>query len=341
MRQRECGEDLAGSQRDCGRSILGVMDGSNEVTPVQSKKFLDFIEHPLTLTALFALGGLVGTLYYTPFYALCAACLLLGLHRSGFVSAHARSSRMHVFIYIGAIVILCVGGYFLYGLVDAAVERIQTDFAKKVAAYVRENPSNKTAPSATEEPPLPSAASSSTLAEKPSAIITKPHKAAPQPIKAPLEIVAFRSDYGISIANNGPLSVHILSLFIKFESPDGTKSMALGLNVAPGKISEQKIPEEGLPHLRTIRKLADTWEDHVKKARELYAACGMQWTFFSPSDVSLQQIKDNYTGQNQSLGYKDISGILYYRVQGLDKTEEQIVPVVESITVNNDTCPKL
>jgi hypothetical protein len=166
-----------------------------------------------------------------------------------------------------------------------------------------------------------------------------PPKKVVQPIKAPLEIVEFRSDYGISIANNGPLSVHVVSLLVKGHVE--IKSIALGLDIAPGKISEQKIHEEGLHHVRTLRKLADTWEDHVKKARELYLVCGMQWTFFSPSDVSLQQIKDNYTRQNQSLGYKDISGILYYRVQGLNKTEEQVVPIVETITINNDTCPKL
>lgn len=160
-----------------------------------------------------------------------------------------------------------------------------------------------------------------------------------QPVKDPLEVVAFRSDYGISIANNEPHSVHVMSLLVKGSLE--TKSFAFGLDIAPGKISKEKIHEEGIPHVRTLRKLADTWEDHVKKARELYLVCGMQWTFFSASDVSLQQIKDGYTRQNLVLGYKDISGVLYYRVEGSNKTEEQVVPIAETITVNNDTCPKL
>lgn len=108
--------------------------------PEKSKGLLDFIEHPLTLTALFALGGLVGTLIYTPFYVLCATCLLLGLHRSGYVSA--RPMRMQVGIYVAAAVVLGVGGYFLYGLLDAAVLRIQDDFARKVAAFVKEKPTD-------------------------------------------------------------------------------------------------------------------------------------------------------------------------------------------------------
>jgi hypothetical protein len=169
-------------------------------------------------------------------------------------------------------------------------------------------------------------------------VIPKPPSSNAEIHGAPLEIVAFRSDYGISIANNGPLSVHVISLLVKGYAE--TKSIALGLDIAPGKISEQKIHEEGIPHVRTLMKLADTWEDHVKKARELYAACGMQWTYFSPSDVSLEQIKDTYRKQNVVLGYKDISGVLYYRVEGFNKTEELLVPIVETITVNNDTCPK-
>jgi hypothetical protein len=159
-----------------------------------------------------------------------------------------------------------------------------------------------------------------------------------QPITEPLEIVAFRSDYGVSIANNGPHSVHVMSLLVKGYVE--TKSFALRLDIAPGKVSEQRIQEEGLHHVRSLMKLADTWEEHIKKARELYSGCGMQWTFFSPSDVSLQQIKDLYTKQNLALGYSDISGILYYRVAASNKTEEQVVPIVETITVNDDTCPK-
>lgn len=52
------------------RHRLLDIGGDNALTSVKSKNFLDFFEHPLPLTALFALGGLVGTLIYTPFYVL-------------------------------------------------------------------------------------------------------------------------------------------------------------------------------------------------------------------------------------------------------------------------------
>jgi len=171
---------------------------------------------------------------------------------------------------------------------------------------------------------------------KPSPEILKKPKI--KPVKNPLEIVAFRSDYGISIANNGPLSIHVLSLIVK--GYEETKSFALGLDVAPGKIAELKIQWERFHHVRTLFRLADTWGNHVRKAKELYSACGIQWTFFAPSDVSLQQIKDLYTKQNEVLGYEEVSSILYYRVEGLTKTEEQVMPVVETITLNDDSCPK-
>jgi hypothetical protein len=163
-----------------------------------------------------------------------------------------------------------------------------------------------------------------------------------RPVKAPLEIVAFRSDYGISIANNGPLPVYVISLLIKTRFPDGSKSIGLGSSyIEAGKVFEHKLHDEGLQHCRTLRKLADTWEDHVKKASDLYGKCGMQLSFLSPSDPSCQNIKDQHSGHNQALGYDDIPGILYYRVQGVKKTEEQVVPIVETIVVNDDACPRL
>jgi hypothetical protein len=155
--------------------------------------------------------------------------------------------------------------------------------------------------------------------------------------KNPLEIVEFRSDHAISIANNAHLSAHVLSLFFEFE--DGNKSLPLNLDIGPGKISQQLIPEEEFPHLRTSRMLADTWEGHVKKAKELYGSCGINWTFFSPSDTGFKQVRDHYASQNESFGYKQISGALYYRFEGINKTQEQTVPLIETIAVNQDACP--
>lgn len=154
----------------------------------------------------------------------------------------------------------------------------------------------------------------------------------------PLEILAFRSDYGISIANNGPLPLYVTSLVIK--GPDETKSFGLGLDIGPGKVSEAKIQNDiAFKNFKTLRKIADTWEGQVRKARGIYDKCGMSFEYFSPSDPSFKQVKDFYEGNGQSLGYGDISGMLYYHIRGQDK--EEVVPIVVTIVVNKDTCPNL
>jgi hypothetical protein len=162
--------------------------------------------------------------------------------------------------------------------------------------------------------------------------------AAIKPLRDPLEIVAFRSDYGISIANNGPIRVYVINLFLhsKYES----KSFALGLDIGPGKVAQQLIHEEGILHVRSSRKLGATWDEHVQMARERYNSCGMQFGYFAPTDVSFRQIKQLYVNQNLVLGYDDISGIFFFRFEGGNKTQEQTVPIEQTIWVNNDTCPR-
>lgn len=157
-------------------------------------------------------------------------------------------------------------------------------------------------------------------------------------IKDPLEIVAFRSDFGISVSNDGPIPIHVLSLVLRHEYE--TKSFGLALDIGPGKISQQLIHEEGILHMRSSRKLADRWQEHIEKMTESYGSCGTRWIYFAPADPSLQQLKDNYTKQNVELGYNDISGSLYYRLAGAHETKEQVVPLVVTMMVNNDTCPR-
>jgi len=50
-------------------------------------------------------------------------------------------------------------------------------------------------------------------------------------------------------------------------------------------------------------RIADTWDENVKKAMELFSVCGMQWEYFAPADISFGQIKDNYKKQGAVLGY--------------------------------------
>jgi hypothetical protein len=294
------------------------------------KGILDFIEHPLTLTALFALGGLVGTLIYTPFYVLCAICLLLGLHRSGYASA--RAVRAQVRIYVIAVIVLCVGGYFLYGLLDAAVQRIQDEFAKKVADLVREKPSKlpETTDVLKKEPPVETRPSE----------LPKPSKPKVMPVENPLQITALNSTQDMSIANNGPLSVYVMDIFISVSEPTESKSVQLGFDIGPGKIHEYKFQPDptDIQHFKAIKDLAKTWKEHYQRADELYRACGMELAYFSQADTRFQQITSHYYQQGRSLIYTDASSVIRYRVAGFPDTKSQTVPIVV-IAVVDQKCP--
>jgi hypothetical protein len=98
------------------------------------KKCFDFIENPLTLGALFLLGGIVGAILFIPAFVICAFCILLGFHRAGVVAGQSRKRQITAFTAL--IVMMPVGGYVLYELLDFKVQNLQTEFAKKVASFV-------------------------------------------------------------------------------------------------------------------------------------------------------------------------------------------------------------
>ena len=102
-------------------------------------KLLDFIEHPFAVGALFAIGGLVGTLLYTPFFALCAISVLLAFHRAKVVSGQPLVTQ--VASYLLLVLILSAGGYSLYQRLSLKLNAVQVEFAKKVASYVKPSPS--------------------------------------------------------------------------------------------------------------------------------------------------------------------------------------------------------
>lgn len=109
-----------------------------ETVPIPKQKniwrrLLDFIEHPATLSALFGLGALVGTFIFAPFFALCAVSILFGFHRARVVSG--QSLKVQIIVYMGLALALSVGGYFPYKALDSAVQKMQTEFAEKVANF--------------------------------------------------------------------------------------------------------------------------------------------------------------------------------------------------------------
>lgn len=100
-------------------------------------KLLDFIEHPLAVGALFAVGGLVGTLLSTPFLTLCAVSVVLAFHRVKVVAG--QPLFIQVASYLLLISILSWGGYLLYDGLSLKLDAVQTEFAKKVASLVKDS----------------------------------------------------------------------------------------------------------------------------------------------------------------------------------------------------------
>jgi hypothetical protein len=155
--------------------------------------------------------------------------------------------------------------------------------------------------------------------------------------ESPLDIIAFNSDQGISIANNGPTSVYVLSLDVSVSEPQLSKSFGLGLDIDAGKIQKYPI-HDGFQKVRSLNKLADTWKQHFERAEALYEDCGIQLTFFAPDDPGFQQMVAFHSQHGQGLSYDTAKAVLRYRVSGLNERKEQPVKIVVTATVNDATC---
>ena len=128
------------------------------VNPVANKKSLpaklfDVIEQPLILAAVFAVCGLVGALFFTPAFIVCAICILLGVHRTGVLAG--QSLKVQTTLYVALALVLSIGGYFLYGSLNKELERFQIAFAKKVAAFLKADLIKETSINKVPPPPLP------------------------------------------------------------------------------------------------------------------------------------------------------------------------------------------
>ena len=158
-------------------------------------------------------------------------------------------------------------------------------------------------------------------------------------IANPLEIVNLNSSNDISVANNSLLPVYVIRLLVKIADPNETKSFGLDFDIDAGKTATHHIGD-GFHNVRSLSLLGDTWNEHLKKATQLYQLCGIQLTFFSPSDPSFKQIKIAHSKNKRGLAYQDTTGVIYCRVRGLEGTSEQTVPIIVTTTVNGDACPR-
>jgi hypothetical protein len=160
------------------------------------------------------------------------------------------------------------------------------------------------------------------------------------PNKHPLEIVSFDSLHEITIANSGSSSIYVVNILMNVREPNMTTSYSLGFEIEPDKTHtfdlKEKDKENGT--FRSVAKLADTWKEHLARVTALYQTCGMSLVFFSPSDPSFQQIREHYTQTGRELGYDEVPSVLHYWIHGLQKINDEQVPIVITTMVNS-TCP--
>jgi hypothetical protein len=147
-------------------------------------------------------------------------------------------------------------------------------------------------------------------------------------IKNPLEVVEFNSTTGISIANNDPTPVYIVDLLVSLKNPPASKTIQLGLDIGPGKVSKQALKGQ-LTHYQTLGgPKNDTWEIHYQKMIRRYGNCGIELVYFSVADTSFQQFRTFYENAGEALIFEDADAVLHYRVSGLHDTKTQKVSVV-------------
>jgi hypothetical protein len=160
------------------------------------------------------------------------------------------------------------------------------------------------------------------------------------PNKHPLEILSFDSPHEITIANNGSSSIYVVNILMNVREPQMTTSYSLGFEIEPNKTHTFDLKEKDRETrtFRSVVKLADTWKEHLARVTALYQTCGMSLVFFSPSDPGFQQIREYYTQAGRELGYDDVPSVLHYWIHGLQKINDEQVPVVITTMVNS-TCP--
>jgi hypothetical protein len=191
-----------------------------------------------------------------------------------------------------------------------------------------------------EEPLVPRAVPSETPQTIPSTatLEVKPpaRSAGGKPMKDPLQVIELNSNVEITVANNGRLPIYVLRLVIDNPTPPGgSKSFGLDFDIKAGNVHKEELTE-GFREFGTLPRLANTWMDHFSKARELYGSCGMQLTYFSPSDPGFLQFKHHYEKHSVNLGFENISGVVSYHVQGSREIKQQTVPIAVATTVKAD-----
>jgi hypothetical protein len=290
----------------CRKRALEVANSVIEKETIPFRVFR-VIEQPLVLGALFLIGGLMGALLFTPAFILCALCILLGVHRAGALAG--QSQKGQIASYLALALFLSIGGYLLYGELDKALERLQMTYAKRVADFLNRS---------TKEPRNP------------------PMQA--KLLDTPLELLSFNSSTNISVANNDPVPVYAIDIFMDLQNPRVSKTVRLGFDIEPGKVQEEKLKGD-LGEYRALRGQAKTWNEHYQNVKERYEGCGMELVFFSPSDTSFIQIKNHYAISGPPLMFVDANAIFHYRVAGIAETKTQVVPVV-ALTAVRPECLK-
>lgn len=128
-------EVLQGLQESTSTVRSPMLTTAMEVRDGFWAKVFNVIENPWILGALFLLGGIVGTVLFTPALILCAVCVLFGFHRSKVAAGLHWGAQLAVFMALT--LVLSAGGYVLYRALNSKLQGIQTEFAKLVASFVK------------------------------------------------------------------------------------------------------------------------------------------------------------------------------------------------------------
>jgi hypothetical protein len=117
-------------------------------------RFLDFIEHPIVLSVLGIVGGLVAAIY-PPVLFVSVGCLLLALHRSKAVADLSR--KVQAFWYAVVFIVGALGMFFIVRSISSRAHKFANEIA--TAVWSMQSERAKPAPAAATGAPVTTAQS--------------------------------------------------------------------------------------------------------------------------------------------------------------------------------------
>jgi hypothetical protein len=199
-----------------------------EVVPAKSSgwlRLLAFIEHPLVITGIAILAGVVDIISHVPVLTLCGVFFVLGLHRAGTLAGRPIW-KIQVPAYVAVFLVVSSGLYGVHVLLDRSTSQFTDQLVTRIVSGIsRSNPATTTPPK-TEQAAPPKGQDSSFTVSRPRGVF-----AMTRDVRSSLPIwVRYNSQYNTQ--DRRTISPVSLALYVDITSRVATPERIKAYSVA-------------------------------------------------------------------------------------------------------------